>query len=104
MKVTTNTYYRNFGVHSEYSKNQENYEVKRIKILELCVKNVKDVLESFNLKLHLIQETDFQKELDILSGKVRPDNSITYVPRWPLIFFLFSVIICLGFSALFHLM
>ena len=45
-----------------------------------------------------------KKELEILSGRLDPDNSITYVPRWPLIFFLCSAIICLSFSATFHLM
>lgn len=42
------------------------------------------------------------KELASLSSKIDPQNSITYVPRWPLVVFLLCSFTCLTLSAIFH--
>ena len=53
--------------------------------------------------MKILKETDLSKEMNSLAGKIDPDNAITYVPRWPLIFFLASAIICFSFSTVFHI-
>ena len=53
--------------------------------------------------MKVLKDTDLSKELDSLTGKIDPDNAITYVPRWPLIFHMATAIICFSFSTVFHL-
>lgn len=61
------------------------------------------VFEGLKLKLKVFKETELSKELNSLTGKIDPENAITYVPRWPLILHLATAVFCFGCSTIFHL-